>query len=299
MQFTCANCDKTWEISPRAFGPTHDTRTRCPNCKTWLIVTKSGNDATTTVIDPAVAAAQLAFAKSVSSSKVEAVATDPPTTPVAVPTAPGATAAAATRPSGPVPVAASAATAQTNQPMFALSPNAPTAAQLNLPPRVRHESSAHHLTTGQRGAPGPNPRKSDVHKGMDMFALPDPVHRTGSAGHKRVEMQQMLQDFSMMFRLETTKSNRKQQIIVVALVLAVAGGLWWAATQKIAYDVQLDAAREAKRLTSHWILQSAEADEVSVLPPDAPPGVVTKPRVVRTSALARQLFYRVHTVRPK
>ncbi len=344
MQFACASCDRTYDISPRAFGPAHDTRARCPNCKIWLIITRSANEATTTCIDPAVAAAQLSHVRS-SSSRIEAAGqappgvgpeiasgpaagvteqlADPAQPPTAArrpdkasrsnkaPTAPGATvigptsgtsqprpvptftqaaaapsqAAAAQQPSGSVPVAQqstgsiAAASSPTNRPLFALSPSAPSAAHLNLPPRVRHESGAERLE-----------------KGMDMFALPVPVHRATLEKQKRIQVNQMIQDFSVMFRLETTKSNRKQQVAMALALVLIAGGLFWAATEKMAYDAQLDAAKEAKKLTSYWILQSAEAEDVSVLPDAKDPAA--KPRTVHTSALARQLFTRTHVAKP-
>ena len=52
MQFICTNCDGAYEISARAFGERQDTRTRCPRCRTWLILTRNPGDQVLATLDP-------------------------------------------------------------------------------------------------------------------------------------------------------------------------------------------------------------------------------------------------------
>lgn len=260
MQFTCASCDKTYDISPRAFGPSNDTRTRCPNCKTWLIVTKSRGDATTTVVDPEVAAAQALHAKSTSGQMPVATARRPSSTTQAKP-------AVEPKPSA--------------LPAFGLNPQAPNDSQR---PAHRQQSSG----------------SERLDKGMDLFALPDPAVRVAEQRMRRVQIGQGLQDFSMMVRLDTVKTDRKRQAIMVLVLAAIGTGIWFAATEKLAYDAGIDAAKEAKKLTVHFVVQSGEGEFVPVLdvaalangatPTAAPAG---RPKQVMMSGLGRQLYYKV------
>ncbi|MBM4343628.1 MAG: hypothetical protein FJ100_09660 [Deltaproteobacteria bacterium] len=259
MQFTCTACDRTYDISPRAFGPTHDTRTRCPNCKTWLIVTKSRGDTTTTVIDPEVAAAQALHAKSTSGQ---------------IPVSD------ARRPSSPAQPKAPEAKVSV-LPAFGLHPQAPTD---TARPAHRQQSSGFER----------------LEKGLDLFSLPDPAVRVAAERTRRVQIGQVLQDFSMMVRLDTVKTDRKRQAIMALVLLAIGAGIYLAAKEKIAYDAGLDAAKEAKKLTVHFIVQSGEGEFVPVLdvlplgatPTAAPAG---RPKQVMLSGLGRQRYYKART----
>ncbi len=260
MQFTCASCDKTYDISPRAFGPSNDTRTRCPNCKTWLIVTKSRGDATTTVVDPEVAAAHALHAKSTSGQIPMSDARRPSSS------------------SQPKPAEGKVS----SLPAFGLNPQAPTDAAR---PAHRQQSSGFERTDN---------------KGMDLFALPDPAVRVAEQRMRRVQIGQVLQDFSMMVRLDTVKTDRKRQVIMVLVLAAIGVGIWFAAQEKLAYDAGVDATKEAKKLTVHFVVQSGEGEFVPILDVAAPAQGATptaapagRPKQVMMSGLGRQLYYKV------
>lgn len=246
MQFSCAACEKTYDISPRAFGVNNDTRTRCPNCKVWLIVTRSKDESTTTVIDPNVAASQESLANSISGKMPVADVRPKHTT--------GKTA----RP--------------THLPEFGLHPSAPTSVDPRAAPSHRHQSS---------GFVRPE-------KGFDMFALPDANDRQDR--NRRQQMAQMLQDFSMMVRMDTAKAGRKRTAVMVLVLAVVGAAIYWAAQKKLAYDAHIDAAKEAKKLTANFVVQSAEGEFVPV--PLAKGATATKagPKEVLSSSLGRQLF---------
>lgn len=151
-------------------------------------------------------------------------------------------------------------------------------------PRVRPGSGAEKLGTG-----------------MATFALPDPAERL-EAGKKKLQMQQVIQDFSVMFRLETKKTGRKQQMAAAAVAALVIGGLWWALQAKVAADRHMDAAKDSKRLLAALVLQGGQAEQVAVL---ALPGDPTSPRATDAggtalwpgTTLSRQCFLRVRQTR--
>lgn len=132
--------------------------------------------------------------------------------------------------------------------------------------------------------------------GFDKFALPDPADRDG---RKRVQMQQVLQDFSMMFRLETKKSDRQRVVLVSLVVLLAGAGLWWAITEKMAYDARLDAARDAKKALPAFVLQAAQPEDVAVLAMPGDPSQTAEEarRSWHGTALSRQLFMKVRSDR--
>ena len=105
----------------------------------------------------------------------------------------------------------------------------------------------------------------------------------------------------MMVRLDTVKTDRKRQAAIGLVLLAVGAGIWWAVQQKFGYDAQVDAAKESKKLTVHWILQSAEGEFVPVLAqPGDPTPVDGKPKQYLMSALGRQIFYKARpAAKPK
>jgi len=144
------------------------------------------------------------------------------------------------------------------------------------------------------GAPRQRPTSASFEKlssGQMLFSLPDPVEST----KKRVQMQQVLQDFSVMFRLESKKSNRKQMVVMTLLGLLVVAGLGWLARAKLAYDDRVDAARDAKQALPAWVLQSVQAEDVAVLGlPGQPTGTTTH----HGTTLSRQLFMKARTERP-
>lgn len=257
MQFTCTNCDQNYEISPRAFGERSDTRTRCPGCRTWLILTRNAGDQLIATLDPTVA---------------------PPASAGARPT--GQTIAPARAPSAPTAV-------QARGPVQGKSPAQPNPqdnAEIFFAPRSRPGSAAEKLGTG-----------------MATFALPDPAERL-EAGKKKLQMQQVIQDFSVMFRLETKKSGRKQQMAAAAVAAVVIGGLWWALQAKVVADRHLDAAKDSKRLVAALVLQGGQSEQVAVL---ALPGDPTSPRATDAggtalwpgTTLSRQCFLRVRQAR--
>lgn len=269
MQFTCTNCDQNYEISPRAFGERSDTRTRCPGCRTWLILTRNAGDQLIATLDPTVA---------------------PPVGAGARPT--GQTIAPARAPSAPTAVqvrgpAQGNSPGQSNKPTQsgnAAQPNPQDNAEIFFTPRIRPGSAAEKLGTG-----------------MATFALPDPAERL-EAGKKKLQMQQVIQDFSVMFRLETKKSGRKQQMAAAAAAALVIGGLWWALQAKVVADRHLDAAKDSKRLLAALVLQGGQAEQVAVL---ALPGDPTSPRATDGggtalwpgTTLSRQCFLRVRQAR--
>jgi hypothetical protein len=263
MQFTCTNCDQNYEISPRAFGERSDTRTRCPGCRTWLILTRNAGDQLIATLDPTVAPPSGAAARP----------TGPTIAPARAPSAP--TAVQSRGPTQPHSPAQSSNAAQ---------PNPQDNAEIFFTPRIRPGSAAEKLGTG-----------------MATFALPDPAERL-EAGKKKLQMQQVIQDFSVMFRLETKKSGRKQQLAAAAVAAVVIGGLWWALQAKVAADRHLDAAKDSKRLLAALVLQGGQSEQVAVL---ALPGDPTSPRATDAggtalwpgTTLSRQCFLRVRQTR--
>ncbi|MSQ82568.1 MAG: hypothetical protein EXR77_06575 [Myxococcales bacterium] len=280
MEFSCAACDKTYAISPRAFGPLHDTRTRCPNCKTWLIITRSPDESTTAVIDPAVAASQQSLADSISGQLPFADARRPSTSGhPQVQRLPSSS----RHPQVALPPEPDTAAQAKAMPAFGLHPSAPTAVDPARPHRQHTSSGFERLD-----------------KGLDLFALPDPATRHIDRS-RRAQIGQVLQDFSMMVRLDTVKTDRKRQAAIGLVLLAVGAGIWWAVQQKMGYDAQVDAAKESKKLTMHWILQSAEGEFVPVLAqPGDPTPVDGIPKQYLMSALGRQIFYKARpAAKPK
>jgi hypothetical protein len=166
----------------------------------------------------------------------------------------------------------------------AAQPNPQDNAEIFFTPRIRPGSAAEKLGTG-----------------MATFALPDPAERL-EAGKKKLQMQQVIQDFSVMFRLETKKSGRKQQLAAAAVAAVVIGGLWWALQAKVAADRHLDAAKDSKRLLAALVLQGGQSEQVAVL---ALPGDPTSPRATDAggtalwpgTTLSRQCFLRVRQTR--
>ncbi|MBI5608626.1 MAG: hypothetical protein HY902_07070 [Deltaproteobacteria bacterium] len=268
MQFTCPACDGEFELSRRAFGTRTDTRTRCAACRTWLIVTRSADDFLTAVIDPdhEIDVAAVDAAKLTHAAPKPQVAT-PSRRPSAPPT--------------PVPTAALAEVPEADLELIEEEPPP-------VVPAVPDEAADFF------GAPRPRPSSASFEKlssGQMLFSLPDPAEST----KKRVQMQQVLQDFSVMFRLESKKSNRKQMVAMTLLGLLVAGGLWWRVRAKLAYDDRVDAARDAKLALPAWVLQSAQPEDVAVLGlPGQPTGTTTH----HGTTLSRQLFMKARTQRP-
>lgn len=264
MQFTCPACDGEFELSRRAFGTRTDTRTRCAACKTWLIVTRSADDFLTAVIDPD----HEVDVAAVESARQTHTASKPQ---VAVPSR---------RPSAP-PAPAQVLVPEADLELIEEEP--PPAV-----PTVPDEAADFFAAPRQRPTSASFEKLSS---GQMLFSLPDPAE----SSKKRVQMQQVLQDFSVMFRLESKKSNRKQMIAMTLLGLLVAGGLWWLVRAKLAYDDRVDAARDAKQALPAWVLQSVQPEDVAVLGlPGQPTGTTTH----HGTTLSRQLFMKARTQRP-
>ncbi len=273
MQFDCPACEGEFELSRRAFGTRTDTRTRCAGCKTWLIVTRSADESLTAVIDPEheIDAAAVEAARGTHQAASKALAPKPVT--------PIAQIAPSRRPSAP-----------SAMPM----PRAPLlqaphkTLEEELPPGVADEAHDFFATPRLRPVSASFERLTS---GKSLFTLPDPIENT----KKRVQMQQVLQDFSVMFRLESKKSNRNQIVGMTLLGLLVVAGLAWGVRAKLAYDRRVDDARDAKIALPAWVLQSAQSEEVVVL---GLPGEATGTTSHRGTTLSRQLFMKARSQRP-
>lgn len=258
MQFICTNCDRPYQISARAFGEREDTRTRCPGCRTWLILTLNPGDTVLATLDPTAPA--------------------PPQANGAPLPAPARKIAPARTPSAPTAIA---------QPSPRPSPAAPVDAEgadIFFAPRLRPGSGAERLGTG-----------------MAAFALPDPAERLDGS-KKRMQMQQVLQDFSVMFKLETRKSGRKQVIAAVAVALVVAVGLWAAVRSKLDSDRYHDAAKESKQLLAALVLQGGQSESVAVLmlpgdPTSSQPTDASGAQLWPATHLSRQCFLKIRQAR--
>ncbi len=258
MQFICTNCDGAYEISARAFGERQDTRTRCPRCRTWLILTRNPGDQVLATLDPT-APAPAAPNGAPMPGPTRRIA------PSRSPSAPTAVSQTVTRPS---PAAAPAG----------------DSADIFFAPRLRPGSGAERLGTG-----------------MAAFALPDPAERL-DGNKKRVQMQQVLQDFSVMFRLETRKSGRKQAIAGIAAVALAAAGLWVALRAKVDSDRNHDAAKESKQLLAALVLQGGQGEEMAVLtlpgdPTSSQPSDASGAQIWPGTHVSRQCFLKVRQSR--
>lgn len=260
MQFICTNCDKPYEISARAFGERQDTRTRCPGCRTWLILTRNPGDQVLATLDP---------------------------------TAPGPAAPNGAPMPGPArriaPSRAPSSPTAIGQSVTRADPAAATPgdnADVFFAPRLRPGSGAERLGSG-----------------MATFALPDPAERLDGS-KKRLQMQQVLQDFSVMFKLETRKSGRKQVMAAVAVALLVAAGLWVAVRAKVQSDENHDAAKESKHLLAALVLQGGQGEAVAVLtlpgdPTSAQPTDASGAQVWPGTHVSRQCFLKVRQARAR
>lgn len=260
MQFICTNCDKAYQISARAFGDRQDTRTRCPGCRTWLILTLNPGDQVLATLDP---------------------------------TAPAPAAANGTPLPGPArriapsraPSAPTAVSQSVSRPGPAAAPGGETA-DVFFAPRLRPGSGAERLGSG-----------------MASFALPDPAERLDGS-KKRLQMQQVLQDFSVMFKLETRKSGRKQVLAAVAAALLVGAGLWVAVRAKVQSDQNHDAAKESKHLLAALVLQGGQGETVAVLtlpgdPTSTQPTDASGAQIWPGTHLSRQCFLKVRQARAR
>lgn len=258
MQFICTNCDRPYQISGRAFGEREDTRTRCPGCRTWLILTLNPGETVVATLDPTAPTPAQPNGGS-AAAPVRKVA------PARSPSAPTAIPQSAARPN-PAPRTAT------------------DGADVFFAPRLRPGSGAERLGSG-----------------MASFALPDPAERL-DGNKKRLQMQQVLQDFSVMFRLETRKSGRKQVIAAVAVALLVAAGLWAGVRAKLDSNRYHDAAKESKQLLAALVLQGGQSESIAVLtlpgdPTSTQPTDASGAQLWPATHLSRQCFLKLRLAR--
>jgi hypothetical protein len=141
------------------------------------------------------------------------------------------------------------------------------------------------------------------------FDLPPPVPRSKSSGFfldsdvlqplppvpKGPDRGQLVQDFSVMFRVDNTRKSRRGKVLGALAALLVGGAVTGVLVLQQQRVAAADTAAAAAEAVASWSVRYATTDTWAILPLNKPTAgqPVEPPRTYRGTTLAQQLFLAV------